>query len=412
MEAVPSAVAARTRSALLEQAPAQVVVGVLCGLAWAAALRGWMAQLAGDESRFSWLTVALVLLPGAAVGGLLGWAARTRATRTRTARWLAWSPALFASALLDPTIFRALVTNGEGSGALMVVLTAVAGGFVLGRHRWSVLRGLAAVVLAAGLLLLTAIGTMAGPVTTARGAWVCLYGLVLMVLLCLASALPYPPRPVASWRGSAAAAASVGVLCGLAWASGLRSFMAQVAAPDSHVTWALTFGFILAPAAVVGGLLGWVAHLRSHGDGRFRRRLLWSPMLFAAVLFSDLNPLGILENGLGGGAVAVPLLGIAGAYALAGRGPRWTRVTTGLVALAAVPLWALTATAVGGPEFALSHPLGLWAAVLYWSLLARLSVAAALPLREAAGSAVRAGRAGRAEIRTPLQSQQPQLPQI
>ncbi len=32
-----------------------VLLGGLCGLAWAAGLRGWIIQLAGAESTFSWL---------------------------------------------------------------------------------------------------------------------------------------------------------------------------------------------------------------------------------------------------------------------------------------------------------------------------------------------------------------------
>ena len=115
-----------------------VLVGGLCGLAWAAGFRGWMAQLVGPESSYSWLTVVLVLLPGTAIGLLLGWAAYLRRVERQGSRWLVWSPVLFASALLDPEIARALVTNGQGSGALIVVATALAGGFALSRTGWSV----------------------------------------------------------------------------------------------------------------------------------------------------------------------------------------------------------------------------------------------------------------------------------
>ena len=61
------------------------------------------------------------------------------------------------------------------------------------------------------------------------------------------------------------------------------------------------------------------------------------------------------------------------------------RAPAGLVALSSVPIWALTATAVGGPEFGLSTPHGLWAAVLYLGLLAVLALGAAIPLRHAVG---------------------------
>jgi len=73
-----------------------LLVGGLCGLTWAAGLRGWMAQLVWGESSYSWLTVVLVLLPGLVVGLLLGWAAYARSLGLRPSRWLVFSPALFA----------------------------------------------------------------------------------------------------------------------------------------------------------------------------------------------------------------------------------------------------------------------------------------------------------------------------
>ena len=74
-----------------------------------------------------------------------------------------------------------------------------------------------------------------------------------------------------------------------------------------------------------------------------------SPLVFAGVLLSKpTDPAGLCEDGVGGGAIAVPLFGMAGGFALSGRGPRWARLVAGLVALAPIPLWALTATSVGG----------------------------------------------------------------
>jgi len=369
-----------------------VAVGGLAGLVWAAGLRSWMAQLVGAESSFSWMTFTLVLLPGLALGACLGWAAHGRPTRTRTARWLAVSPLVLSSALLDPAIFRLLVTTGEGGGALMVVMTALAGGFVLGRRRWSVLRVLAAVVAVLGLLLLTGIGTLAGPMSTARGAWVSLFGLTHVLVLCVAATLPYPSRqPSASRTRSAVLVhVAVGALVGLAWACALRGFMAEVAGDESGVDWGPTFGFVLLPGLVAGGLLGWSAYLRRIGDSRYRRRLALSPFLFAAVLFSDLSdPLAILEDGVGAGAFAVPLIGLLGGYALVGRGRVVPRLFAGLVVLASMAVWLLTATAVGGPSFALDTPHGLWASVLYLGLLGVLCLGAAVPLHAAAGEPAR-----------------------
>ncbi len=379
-------------------APSAVLVGGLLGLLWAAGLRSWMAQLVGAGSSFSWLTFVLVLLPGAVVGALLGRAAHGRAQRTRTARRLALAPVLFASALLDPQIFAAFIHTGEGGGALMVVLTALSGGFVLGRRRWSVGRVLAVLPATCGLLLLTLIGTMAAPVTSPRGAWVCLFGLTFMLVLCVAAALPYPPPTQPSTSRHAVRSVALGGVVGLAWACALRGFMAEVAGAESGVDWVGTFVFILLPGLLVGGLLGWAAHLRATGDPRYRRRLALSPLLFSAVLFSDpSDPLAILEDGVGAGALAVPLIAIAGGYAVCGRGRVLPRAVAGTVALSSVPIWALTATSVGGPGFALGTPHGLWAAVLYLGLLAALALGASIPLRHAVGEAraVRAPAAGR-----------------
>ena len=68
--------------------PVPVLVGAVCGLAWAASLRAFMAEFAGPESTFDWFgTFEGVLLPGAVVGALLGWAAHLRgAVRPAVAR--------------------------------------------------------------------------------------------------------------------------------------------------------------------------------------------------------------------------------------------------------------------------------------------------------------------------------------
>ena len=104
-------------------------------------------------------------------------------------------------------------------------------------------------------------------------------------------------RPRARHGGGPTMALLVGGLCGLAWAAGLRGFMAQIAGSEWTVGWAGTFGW---------------------------RWLALSPLLFSAILFSrPLDMLSILEDGLGDGAIGVPLYGMLGGYALSGRGPRW-----------------------------------------------------------------------------------------
>lgn len=172
-----------------------VAVGGVCGLAWAASLRGWMVQIAGQGSSFSWLgTFALILLPGTLVGALFGWAEylrRTQRLRGKQRRWLVVSPLLLAVAVLDPKIFQALITTGEGGGALGVVSIGLLGGYALSRRGWRWLRissGLLAVVFIGGC---AAIGAAEAPLTTARGAWVAIQVVSLLAVLCVACSIPH-----------------------------------------------------------------------------------------------------------------------------------------------------------------------------------------------------------------------------
>lgn len=371
-------------SGLTSRATPYLVIGGLCGLTWAAGFRGWMAQLARGEmgsSSVTWLTVLLVLLPGLAVGVLLGQAAHHRRAGTPGSRWLVLSPALFAAALLDPQIFLGLIRDGTGGGALMVIFTALAGGFALSRRRWSMARILCAVSALLVLLLLGAIGGMAGSLTSPRGAWVSLMGLVFVLLLCLASVLPHPPvRPPLGARSYV----TVGALCGLAWACALRSFMAEVAGDESGVDWVNTFGFILLPGLLIGGLLGWAEYARRTGGRPHWRLLVLSPFLFAAILVRGLieDPTHMFEGGIGAGTLAIPVLCIIGGHVLSGRGSLWTRIPAGVVGAATLVVWPLTATAVGGPTFAVTTPHGMWSAVLYDGLLVLLALAASVPQRD------------------------------
>ena len=144
-------------------------------------------------------------------------------------------------------------------------------------------------------------------------------------------------------------ATAVGAVCGLAWAAALRAFMWEVAGDDAGVEWAGTFVWVLLPGAVIGALLAWAEHRRWTGSLPHARWLIWSPMLFAAVLFQ--NPLDLLdgfEGGIGLAAVAVPAMCMLGGYAIAGHGPLWVRGLCGLITLSAIPIWSLTATDVGG----------------------------------------------------------------
>jgi hypothetical protein len=68
-----------------------------------------------------------------------------------------------------------------------------------------------------------------------------------------------------------------------------------------------------------------------------------------------------LSSGIGGGALAVPLIGMAGGYPISGRGPLWARILCGLVAITT------------------AH--GAWVALYFWSFLAVLALASSIPHR-------------------------------
>ena len=370
------------RAAVRESARPLVVAGAVAGLTWAAALRGWMIQLAGDASAFHWYgTFALILIPGLFVGGLIGLAEHRRRTGGLRTQWLALSPCLFLAALADPAIFRLLITQGIGGGAIGVVTFGLAGGYALsgrGRAWWRRTCGAFAIL---GALLMTVLASDTAPLETAHGLWVGLYAASLLAVLMLACAIPQRigRDRLISTRWIAAA---VGAVCGFAWAAALRAFMWEVAGDGAGMEWSGTFLWVLLPGATIGALLAWAEHRRWTGSLPPARWLVWSPMLFAAVLFRDpLDLVGGFEGGIGLAAVAVPAMCMLGGYAIAGHGPPWVRGLCGLVSLSALPIWSLTATDVGGPSMSLADPHGLWAAILYWGLLATFSMAAAIPHR-------------------------------
>jgi hypothetical protein len=368
-----------------------VVAGAVIGLTWACALRGWMIHMAAAEgSAVHWFgTFALVLAPGLLVGALIGLAEHRRRTGGPRSRWLILSPCLFLAALADATIFKLLITQGIGGGAIGVVLFGLAGGYALsgrGRAWWRRTCGAFAVI---GVLFMLVLASDSWPLETAHGLWVGLYASSLLALLCLACAIPQrigrPTLVPAPWI-----AVVVGALAGFAWAAALRAFMWEVAGENAGVDWFGTFVWVLVPGTVIGALLGWAEHRRWSGLVPHRRWLIWSPMLFTALFFQ--NPLDLVLNGFEGGiglaAVAVPAICMAGGYAIAGGGPLWVRGVGGLILLSSVPIWSLTAAAVGGSSMSLGSPHGAWAAILYWGLLTTFSMAAAIPHRPAVGAEV------------------------
>jgi hypothetical protein len=175
---------------------------------------------------------------------------------------------------------------------------------------------------------------------------------------------------------------AIGITCGIAWAAGFRSYMVELAGPASTFNWWGTFGAILLPGAVVGGLLGWAEALRRGRGRRGWRWLALAPLAFAiAPMLMPGAITALLTEGLGGGAIAVSLMGIGGGYALARRGPLWARLVCGLVSTALAAALALTGPGIAGPRLAITEPRGAWVAVLAASFIVVLALAASIPHR-------------------------------
>jgi hypothetical protein len=188
---------------------------------------------------------------------------------------------------------------------------------------------------------------------------------------------PASRHPGSARHPGAVQLVGLGALLGLAWAAGLRGVMAEVAGYTSTVDWVLTFGFILLPGTLTGALLGWAEHRRR--TGRPTGWLVLSPLAFGVIVFSDpADPLAMLGDLLA--AFVVVLYGVAGGYAISGRGPVWGRALCGALAVAPVPVWALTVTSFA-PRLALDTARGAWVAVHVASLLAIFVLACAIPFR-------------------------------
>lgn len=366
-----------TRMWPLRRAAACVLVGGLCGLTWATALIGWMAQLAPGEAdpTVPGLRLGLLLPAATLIGALIGWSAYLLGTGAPVPRWLGFSPVLLAPALVHLESVNGPNSVGTGGALAIVIVTALCIGAAATVGRWWV-RALFAAAGVLGLLLTAGVGASAAPVDPPRGAWVAIYGVALVVVLGLASAASLAAtRGVLRSRGWIA----LGALVGLAWSCALRSFMSEVAGYQSEVHWVGTFGFILLPGMLIGACVGW-AELRRRSGGAPQWRLVLAPFLFAAVLLSNPMNLGeLFQSGIGGGTFGIPAIAILGGFAISRRGRAWGRALAGAAFLAGFTTWLLVATDVGGQALALTSPYGMWVSMLFESLLLVFALAASVP---------------------------------
>jgi hypothetical protein len=160
-------------------------VGAVLGLTWAAALRGYMMQLAGPTSTFTFSgTFGIILPAGTLVGALLGWAEYQRRTGRR-------HPLLIGAPLLL-AILPNLLTAGLDLAPAGLALSAMVGGYAVSG------RGPLGGRIVAGLVALGAIvAPFAAPkpypdlsVTTPYGAWAATLASSLFVAFALACSIP------------------------------------------------------------------------------------------------------------------------------------------------------------------------------------------------------------------------------
>jgi hypothetical protein len=186
----------------------------------------------------------------------------------------------------------------------------------------------------------------------------------------------------ASTRHSAVATVLVGAVSGLAWAAAFRAYMAEIAGGASRLDWYGTFVGILAAGVITGALLGLAEYFRRTGGRRHWRWLALAPLTFAVLPLTMEGALeGLVTQGLGGGAVAVSLIAIAGGFAVSGRGALWARIACGVLTLALIAALILSVPSIGGIRLSLDQPRGAWVATLAASCVIVLCLASSIPFR-------------------------------
>lgn len=183
-------------------------------------------------------------------------------------------------------------------------------------------------------------------------------------------------------RPSVIACVLVGAVAGLAWAAAFRAFMSELVGGGSRVEWYGTFVVVLGAGLITGALLGLAEYYRRTGGRRHWRWLALAPLSFTILALTMPDALlALVTEGLGGGAVAIALIAIAGGFAVSGRGFLWARIACGVLALAVIGGLVASVPAIGGIRLALDQPRGVWVATLGASCLVVLCLASSIPFR-------------------------------
>jgi hypothetical protein len=158
--------------------------------------------------------------------------------------------------------------------------------------------------------------------------------------------------------------------------------MAEIAGGASRFEWYGTFVGVLAAGLIAGALLGLAEYFRRTGGRRGWRWLALAPLAFSVLPLTMEGAFeALFTQGLGGGAIAIPLIGIAGGFAVSGRGWIWARVLCGILTIAFLVTIALTVPGVGGIRLALEQPRGAWVATLAVTCVIVLCLASSIPFR-------------------------------
>jgi len=161
-----------------------ILVGAVIGLAWAASLRGFMQQLAGPASTFTFTgTFGIIIPTGIIVGALLGWAEHQRHIGPQH-RLLILAPLLVG---IIPNL-----AAGPDPRPIGLALLAMVGGYAVSGRGPLWTRIVAGLVNLAGIVV-TFLAPKPFPdlsYTTPHGAWFDTLAASLGVVLALACSIP------------------------------------------------------------------------------------------------------------------------------------------------------------------------------------------------------------------------------
>jgi hypothetical protein len=162
-----------------------ILVGAVCGLAWAASLRAFMMVLAGPDSTFTYSgTFGIIIPTGTLVGALLGLAEYQRRIGHQ------FGPLIAAPLLIG--IIPNLVTAGLDAGPIGLAVIAMIGGYAVSGRGPLWTRIVAGIINLSGVAV-TFLAPKSFPAlsyTTPHGAWFDTLAASLGMTLALACSIP------------------------------------------------------------------------------------------------------------------------------------------------------------------------------------------------------------------------------